>query len=106
MEIHAAPQTLYGYHGDVRPERAHVIIRRQHVGSASNDIGFLREPDGTFTAIISEFDRARYGDAWLRQLTTLAGVHRATAVAKARGHTVERRVDQKGRLQLVVSGRF
>jgi hypothetical protein len=41
-EVHDEPQVLYGYHGDARPERAEVIIRRQHIGQASNDIGFAR----------------------------------------------------------------
>lgn len=62
-------QHLYGYHGDVRPQTAEVIIRRQFVGTASNDIGFKRGADGTFDAIISEFDSRRFGEAWLAQLS-------------------------------------
>ncbi|MEK6718292.1 MAG: DUF1257 domain-containing protein, partial [candidate division NC10 bacterium] len=64
IEVHAAPVPLYGYQGDERPERGEVVIRREFVGEASNDIGFARQPDGTYLAIISEYDqrsRGRFG---------------------------------------------
>ncbi|MET7401779.1 DUF1257 domain-containing protein [Dactylosporangium sp. NPDC005572] len=65
VEVHDAPQTLYGYQGDARPERAEVIVRRAHLGTASNDLGFRRTDDGTFEAIISDYDRRQYSEAWL-----------------------------------------
>lgn len=69
VETHDQAQTLYGYQGDARPERAEVVIRRRHIGTASNDIGFARRPDGTFEAIISDFDRRKYDATWLTKLT-------------------------------------
>ena len=69
VEVHPQPQTLYGYQGDARPEKAELIVRRDHIGRASNDIGFARQPDDTFVAIISEYDRRRYDEAWLAKLT-------------------------------------
>lgn len=36
---------LVGYMGDERAERAQIVVRRQQLDSASNDIGFAR--DGT-----------------------------------------------------------
>lgn len=77
VEVHDRPQTLYGYRGDPRPERAAVVIRREHVGHASNDIGFARRPDGTFEAIISEYDRHRHDAGWLTRLDHAYG-HAAT----------------------------
>ncbi len=47
---------LFGYHGDRRSETAALVVRRQHIGSASNDLGFARNADGYFP-IISEYDR-------------------------------------------------
>ena len=35
IEIHDEAVQLYGYQGDERPERAHIVIRRQHVGRRS-----------------------------------------------------------------------
>ena len=66
VETHPEGAALIGYHGDERPERAEVIIRRAQLDSASNDIGFVREKDGRFRAIVSEYDRSiGYDDKWL-----------------------------------------
>jgi hypothetical protein len=56
IEVHDEPVNLYGYHNDMRPEKAHVIIRRGNVGSASNDVGFIIGKDGR--AIVSDYDLA------------------------------------------------
>jgi len=57
VEVHDNPVALYGYHGDRRPETANVVIRRNNTGvSSSNDIGFVKRPDGTYAPIISEYD--------------------------------------------------
>ncbi|MCA9651799.1 MAG: DUF1257 domain-containing protein [Myxococcales bacterium] len=67
VEVHANPVALVGYAGDRRQQTAHLVIRRQHVGSMSNDIGFLATETG-YRAIVSDYDRARYGQAWLVRL--------------------------------------
>lgn len=87
-EVHDEPQQLYGYRGDARPERAEVIVRRKHVGSASNDIGFARQADGSFEAIISSYDRQRHGQQWLGQLTQAYGHVAALQYASDHGYEV------------------
>lgn len=47
---------LIGYRGKIRDETADITIPRQHVGGASNDLGFKRLPSGKWKIIISEFD--------------------------------------------------
>lgn len=47
---------LYGYRGDRRPETAALVVRRRHLGSASNDLGFARTAAG-YVPIISEYDQ-------------------------------------------------
>ncbi|MBD1923513.1 DUF1257 domain-containing protein [Microcoleus sp. FACHB-831] len=90
VEVHNDAQHLYGFVGDVREQTAEVIIRRQHLGSASNDIGFKRQEDGQFEAIISEYDRAyQYSQQWLNQLTQRYGYHTLMETAPAQGFTVE-----------------
>ncbi|HEX6358154.1 DUF1257 domain-containing protein [Actinophytocola sp.] len=88
VEVHDQPQTLYGYEGDVRPEKAEVIIRRRHVGQSSNDIGFARRPDGAFEAIISAFDRSRYDTTWLARLTHSYGYVATLRYAETHGYEV------------------
>ena len=89
---------LYGYQGDRRPETAEIVLRRQHVGRASNDLGFARTPDG-YVPIVSEFDRRTLlGGEFLVRLRTAYSeqvvqevrrrVH-GTAVRRVEGQTVQ-----------------
>lgn len=57
VEVHAEPQTLMDWHGEKRPQKANIIIRRRNTGQgASNDIGFLKNADGTYSPIVSDYD--------------------------------------------------
>jgi hypothetical protein len=108
VEVHQTPQTLYGYQGDVRAQKAHIIIRREHVGSYANDIGFERQPDGSYRAWISEFDQTRtsggtrYDDKWLGQLKQAYGVEKTRVEAKKRGYRVSEQKLDDGRVRLVI----
>jgi phage-related tail fiber protein len=103
VEVHDAAQHLFGFRGDVRSQTAEVIIRRQYVGVASNDIGFQRQADGTFTAIISDYDQQTYSAQWLNQLTQRYGYHLLKATAPQQGFTVEtEQVLEDGTIRLVV----
>jgi hypothetical protein len=87
VEVHPNGAPLIGYHGDERPERAHVIIRRVQLDSASNDIGFVRGTDGRFRAILSEYDRGiGYDDRWLGKVHQNYKEKQTLAVAKAKGY--------------------
>lgn len=86
-EIHPDGAPLVGYQGDERPERAHIIIRRRQLDSASNDIGFARDGTGVYRAIISEYDRRiGFTDAWLGRLSQCYKERQTMAVAKAKGY--------------------
>ena len=89
VEVHGTAQPLYGFQGDVRSQTAEVIIRRKYVGRASNDIGFQRQQDGTFEAIISEYDRRNYAQPWLNQVMQRYGYHALLATASVQGFAVE-----------------
>lgn len=90
FEFLKAPAALYGYKGDVRPEKAHVIIRRHHVGQASNDFGLVKNADGTYQAIMSEYDiSAGYGPSLLTRITKRYARHAAVSMAKSKGYSVE-----------------
>lgn len=87
VEVHPEGAPLIGYHGDERPERAHVIIRRVQLDSASNDIGFVRGAGGRFRAILSEYDRSIGYDAqWLGKVHQHYKEKQTLAVAKAKGY--------------------
>ncbi len=104
IEVHETPQNLFGYHGDKRAQKAHVIIRRKHVGGASNDLGFVKGDDGNYEAIVSEYDSSRYGKEWIGQLTGNYAYHRVRREQESRGRTVSRERGQNGRQRVVVTG--
>jgi hypothetical protein len=101
-EVHSEAQPLYGYGGDQRNEKANIIIRRQNTGiSASNDIGFSKQPDGTYQAVISAYDHsAKFDDTWMGKLKQGYTVQRHMAVARAKGHVLLGREVVKGKVML------
>jgi len=104
VEVHETAQHLYGYQGDVRSQTAEVIIRRQYIGSASNDIGFKRQKDGQFEAIISEYDRHKYSQEWLNSLTQRYGYHMLMETAPEQGFTIEEEETlEDGTIRVVVA---
>lgn len=102
-EMYQVPQHLNGYLGDQRKQVAHIIIRPKYVGSASNDIGFLRGDDGTYTAIISEYDRVKHNQQWLDKLAQCYAYHVTISKLNEQGFvliTDERQKD--GQIHLVL----
>ncbi|TAK35998.1 MAG: DUF1257 domain-containing protein [Chloroflexota bacterium] len=92
---------LYGYQGDLRPERAALVVRRQHLTRASNDLGFQRTDQG-YVPVISEYDLGALLDgkflARLRTAYNLRVVERVTRrlhgtrVAQTEGNVIRVRV--------------
>ena len=100
IEIHKEAIHLYGYRNDIRSQKANVVIRRRYIGNASNDIGFLKNADGTYTSIISEYDQRLLGPTWLQRLTTYYGIEKAKKEFRAKGIKYTEAIDNKGRIQL------
>ena len=104
VEVHKEAQSLYGYQGDVRAQKAHLIIRREHVGRAANDLGFEKQADGKYRVWISEYDSKHngYNEAWIGQLKQGYGVEKARVEAKKRGYRVSEQKLDDGRVRLVL----
>jgi hypothetical protein len=103
VEVHEQPQHLFGFLGDRRQQTAEIIIRKRHVGWASNDLGFKRGADGMFAAIISGYDRAKYNARWLEKLTQRYGYHVACRKLTEQGFDLVREENQAdGRIHLVL----
>lgn len=84
---------LFGYQGDRRPETAELVVRRQYVGSASNDLGFARTPTG-YTPIISEYDeRILLGGQFLARLRTAYSERVVDEVTRRLHGTAQRTVE-------------
>lgn len=75
IEVHETPQQLYDFQGrpthyiDKGGDKANIIVRRQFVGGAANDLGFkFNQESGTYDAIISDYDSSRHNQKWLTGL--------------------------------------
>ena len=105
IEVHEEAVPLFGYRGDERPQRAHVVIRRQHVGPAANDVGWERLPDGTYRAWISEYDgRHRFDEAMQNRLKQEYAYAAVARQQQALGRTVERRLLPTGEIEVTIGG--
>ncbi len=77
VEDHEQGQQLFDYHGrattylDSTGDKANIIVRRKYVGGAANDLGFKKEADGSYTAIISQFDRGKHSTTWMTDFKRL-----------------------------------
>jgi hypothetical protein len=69
------------------------VVRRRHVGSSSNDVGFARTGDG-YVAIISEYDqRTLRGGNFLVELRTAYSEHVVEAVRQRLHGSIRRTVE-------------
>ena len=96
VEVHDTPVRLVGYEGSRRAQQANVVIRRAHVGSASNDIGFLASSTG-YQAHVSGFDHPRFGATWLSRLSGRYDAHFAAKQARL-AEEERRRLEEERRL--------
>jgi phospho-2-dehydro-3-deoxyheptonate aldolase len=88
VEVHDTPQPLHGYWGGTGAESAEVVIRKKNARGASADIGFARQPDGSFAIVLDAMDASRYGKQWLARLTQAYGHAAALDYAQAHGYEV------------------
>jgi hypothetical protein len=103
VEVHATPQHLFGVGGDSRSQTAEVIIRRQRLSWLSNDIGFKRTADGSFEAIISDYDRQKYSHPWLQSLVRRYAYHAARTKLEEKGFAlVAENTEATGQIHLVL----
>ncbi len=104
VEVYLEAQALYGYQGDLRSQKAHIIIRREYVGQAANDLGFERQADGKYRVWVSDYDVKynKYDDAWLGRLKQAYGVEKTRAEAKKKGYRISEQKLDDGRIRLVL----
>ena len=97
VEVHDSPVPLVGYEGASRAQTAHLVIRRKHDGSLSNDLGFLATPTG-FQAILDTDDQPRYGKSWLAQVNQHYLRHSAAKMERLAAEDRRRMEEERKRL--------
>jgi len=102
VEVHEGEgANLYGYQGDRREQKANVIVSRQFVGRASNDLGWKWNSNSRcFIQIVSEFDAQthRLDEGKLKQMYAEKKVVKK---ALKLGYRVKRKVEE-GVVQLLL----
>lgn len=101
FEEHTEAQPLVGFQGDRRQQKAHIIVRREHVGTASNDVGFLRKEDGSYMLIISDYDKRNVN--FTQKIKPLYAKAKVKKQAVKMGYRVQSEVSEKGKIKIKVS---
>ena len=107
FEEHKEPQHLYGYMGKKRQQKAHIIVRRKHISRSANDIGFLKNANGEYEMIISEYDRRAGKQAvdFMERLKQLYATHKIMRKVKSMGYIVGAHKNVDGNIQFVAKAR-
>ena len=97
---------LYGYQGDRRPETAEFVVRRKHIGSSSNDLGYVWNSEaGAYEAIVSEYDTRCTATTWIRkQVKQQYAVSKVVKEARRKGLRVVQQRSEQGQIRLVLQG--
>jgi hypothetical protein len=99
--VHDIAQSLVGYKGDTRKQKANVIVRCCNVGSASNDLGWeWDEKAGVFVEHISDYDKGKHNATWLGHLKASYAEAVDLKTAKKNGLTFLSRKIVNGKVQL------
>ena len=110
VEVNDEAQQLIDYHGhathytDPTGDKANVIVRRQHIDSAANDLGFVfNKQTGVFDQVVSEFDSGKHNASWLKQLEVNYAHRRVLKTTKRLGfHLKYKPVRKNGKIILEV----
>jgi len=103
-KFHEIAQHLYGYQNDQRSQTAEVIVRRKvkgGLGSASNDLGFKRNSEGNYEALISEYDTEFLGLDFVPRLQDAYAEINTKKTALIQGlRFVQKTTNELGEIQL------
>ncbi len=103
VEVFDKAQPLIGFGGTSRQQDAEIIIRKKVVGSLFSDLGFKRGGDGTFDAIMDDYDAKKYSRKWFDQLTQRYAYHATKAKLEAQGFSlVAEEKGDRGQIHLVL----
>lgn len=107
------PVSLYGYAGDERSDKAHIVVRKEQISAFSNDLGFLKTEDG-YSTIISEYDERTgsgkrgygLGPNFVQNLKVqYATLKVRNEVAKVNGLEIESVETVDGKLKIKIGGK-
>ena len=99
-KIHEKAKNLYGYRADQRDQVAHIILPREQVGTASNDIGFERLDNGKYQLHVSEFDQRSWSHK-MPKLIQQYGINTIESFTSTSDYSmVEQEVESDGTIRI------
>jgi uncharacterized protein DUF1257 len=102
VEIHTEPTTCRGYAGETL--QAHIIVRNR--GRYGTDIGFLRDPNGTYRAVVDDHNSDGQAQKLVGKITQHYAVARTLQQAARKGFKLQsRETTADGQVRLVFQGR-
>lgn len=117
VEYHENGSDLFGYEGANRSKKSpaspdyappcEIVIRRQHVGGAANDVGFKAMPNGKYKGFVSEYDNGHTFTAPKRAAVSTEYCGKVfEKMAKAKGYAkVERFKTADGKTHFKATGK-
>src|SRR5437016_7386524 len=85
VEVHEQPEPLLDWIGRPTGDLAHVILRGKSLSVAGDDVGFVRNANGTLDLVISDIHLFRFDKGWLEELAK-----RYDALALVEPHVAQR----------------
>lgn len=107
VEVHGKAVRLVDFQGrqthylSASGDVANVIVRRRFVPGASNDLGFVLKADGSYAAVISEYDsRNACKSAWVDALSHDYAQKKVAKEMKKKGFALLTKKAANGKQQL------
>ena len=102
-QVSDKPKNLFGYQGDKRKQKAHIIIPRSQITKASNDIGF-EKVGKEYIMHVSEYDEniKSFDTGKLKQLYTKHRINSIVNRKNAKYKIKNQSVDKKGIIKIVI----
>lgn len=114
VDVHPEGAALHGYQNDDRSRLAstdpnyapkcHIIIRKKHVGSAANDVGYRRTEDGRYCAYVSSYDSGHnYTKAHQNKVAQEYATRVAVKKLKAQGYQAKTVTNKDGTVRITAT---
>lgn len=98
IEVYDEPVELYDYYGKLLPAKAEIVIRRGkgQAGRYSNDIGFARQADGTYLALLDD----GHGTTDFDHISQRYAYYTAKDALESQGYSFTEVHDETGEIRL------
>lgn len=91
------------YSHERRSKCCSIVVPKSQLGCVSNDIGFMRQSDGSYTAVVGDMDTKRFHN--IKKSYAVSLVEKSMNNLKVKGFTFQRTEEKNGEV-LYIGRRF